>query len=137
MFVSVCLHSQHVSQSCCTHLITHPSHTRCLDTRDVEMNASSVITTLTHQIHDNWVAYSRIWSRRSLHRFYGRVQTYGKRSGVYTKAIVRHADIRDTNPSLGMTCPGDPHQRSPNAPKFDDGKSDVPVKQRGGWPRMS
>ena len=23
----------------------------------------------THQIHDNWVAYSRIWSRRSLHRF--------------------------------------------------------------------
>ena len=37
---------------------------------------------LTHQIHDNWVAYSRIWSRRSLHRFYGRAQTYGKRSDV-------------------------------------------------------
>ena len=33
--------------------------------------------TLTHQIHDNWVAYFRIWSRRSLHRFYGRAQTYG------------------------------------------------------------
>ena len=26
-------------------------------------------------IHDNWVASSRIWSRRSLHRFYGRAQT--------------------------------------------------------------
>ena len=37
---------------------------------------------LTHQIHDNWVAYSRIWSRRSLHRFYGRAQTYGNRSDV-------------------------------------------------------
>ena len=32
--------------------------------------------TITHQIHDKWVAYSRIWSRRSLHRFYGRAQTY-------------------------------------------------------------
>ena len=24
------------------------------------------------------------------------------------------------NPSLGMICPGDPHQRNPNAPKFED-----------------
>ena len=37
-----------------------------------------------------------------------------------TKAVVRHADIRDQNPSLGMICPGDPHQRNPNAPKFED-----------------
>ena len=36
------------------------------------------------------------------------------------KAVVRHADIRDQNPSLGMICPGDPHQRNPNAPKFED-----------------
>ena len=34
----------------------------------------------THQIHDNWVAYSRIWSRRSLS--YGRAQTYGNQSNV-------------------------------------------------------
>ena len=38
----------------------------------------------------------------------------------FTKAVVRHANIRDQNPSLGMTCPGEPHQRSPNAPKFED-----------------
>ena len=38
----------------------------------------------------------------------------------FTKAVVRHADIRDKNPSLGMICPGDPHQRNPNAPKFED-----------------
>ena len=38
----------------------------------------------------------------------------------FTKAIARHAYIRDQNPSLGLTCPGDPHQRSPNAPKFED-----------------
>ena len=38
----------------------------------------------------------------------------------FTKAVVRHADIRDQNPSLGMICPGEPHQRDPNAPKFED-----------------
>ena len=38
----------------------------------------------------------------------------------FTKAVARHADIRDQNPSLGMICPGEPHQRSPTAPKFED-----------------
>ena len=38
----------------------------------------------------------------------------------FTKAIAHHADIRDQNPSLGLICPGEPHQRSPNAPKFED-----------------
>ena len=38
----------------------------------------------------------------------------------FTKAVARHAKIRDQNPSLGMICPGEPHQRSPNAPKFKD-----------------
>ena len=28
--------------------------------------------------------------------------------------------FRDQNPSLGMICPGDPHQRYPDAPKFED-----------------
>ena len=38
----------------------------------------------------------------------------------FTKAVERHADIRHQNPSLGMICPGDPHQRNPSAPKFED-----------------
>ena len=38
----------------------------------------------------------------------------------FTKAIERHTKIRDQNPSLGYICPGEPHQRSPNAPKFED-----------------
>ena len=38
----------------------------------------------------------------------------------FTKAVARHAYIRDQNPSLGMICPGDPHQRNPNTPKFED-----------------
>ena len=38
----------------------------------------------------------------------------------FTKAIARHTKIRDQNPSFGHICPGAPHQRSPNAPKFED-----------------
>ena len=38
----------------------------------------------------------------------------------FTKAIARHTKIRDQNHSLGYVCPGEPHQRSPNAPKFED-----------------
>ena len=38
----------------------------------------------------------------------------------FPKAIARHTEIRDQNPSLGMICPGEPHQRSPNAPKFEE-----------------
>ena len=38
----------------------------------------------------------------------------------FTKAIARHTKIRDQNPSLGYICPGEPHQRSSNAPNFED-----------------
>ena len=38
----------------------------------------------------------------------------------FTKAVLSHANIRDQSPSLGYICPGDPHQRNPNAPKFED-----------------
>ena len=38
----------------------------------------------------------------------------------FTKAIARHTKIRDQNPSFGLSCPGEFHQRRPNAPKFED-----------------
>ena len=38
----------------------------------------------------------------------------------FTKAIARHTKIRDQSPSLGYICPGEPHERSPIAPKFED-----------------
>ena len=36
----------------------------------------------------------------------------------FAKAIARHTENRDQNPSLGYICPGEPHERSPNAPKY-------------------
>ena len=38
----------------------------------------------------------------------------------FKKAIARHNKIRDQNPSLGYICSGEPHQRSPNASKFEE-----------------
>ena len=35
------------------------------------------------RIHDKWVAYFKIWSRRSLQRFCGRAQTYWSQSDVF------------------------------------------------------
>ena len=50
----------------------------------------------------------------------------------FTKAVLRHAKIRDQNPSLGMICPGERHQRSPNAPKFEDRSQEETEWQKQG-----
>ena len=56
----------------------------------------------------------------------------------FTKAITRHADIRDQNPSLGFICPSERHQRRPNAPKFEDRSQEETEwqEQRGSWPKV-
>ena len=58
----------------------------------------------------------------------------------FTKAVLRHANIRDQKPSLGLICPGDPHHHNPlpqnlriGLKKRRKGKSDTPVKPRGKW----
>ena len=38
----------------------------------------------------------------------------------FTKALARHTKIQNQNPSLGFFCPSEPHQRTSNAPKFED-----------------
>ena len=50
----------------------------------------------------------------------------------FTKAIARHTKNRDQNPSLGMICPGEPHQRSTNALKFEDGSQEETEWQEQG-----
>ena len=50
----------------------------------------------------------------------------------FTRAIARHTKIRDQNPSLGYICPGEPHQRSPNAPKFEDRSQEETERQEQG-----
>ena len=47
----------------------------------------------------------------------------------FTEAVLRHANIREHKPSLGVICPGDPHQRHPNAPNFEDRSQEETEKQ--------
>ena len=52
----------------------------------------------------------------------------------FTNAVARHDNIRDQNPSLGMICPGGPHQRNTNAPKFED-RSQEETEWQERWAR--
>ena len=38
----------------------------------------------------------------------------------FKKAVARHTFFRDQNLSFSYVCPGEPHERSANAPKFED-----------------
>ena len=55
----------------------------------------------------------------------------------FTKAIARHTKFRDQNPSLGYSCPGELHERSPNAPKFEDRSQEGDRVARARCPRSS
>ena len=50
----------------------------------------------------------------------------------FTKAVAHQAKIRDQIPSLGYICPGEPHERSPNAPKFEDPSQEETESQEQG-----
>ena len=62
--------------------------------------------------HDVSPPKSVLWKSTDMPRPIQRVK--------FTKAIARHTKIRDQNPSHGYICPGEPHQRSPHAPKAED-----------------
>ena len=49
----------------------------------------------------------------------------------FKKAIARHTKIRDENSSLEYICPGEPHQRNPNAPRFEDRSQEKTEWQEG------
>ena len=55
----------------------------------------------------------------------------------FTKTIARHTKIRDPSPSLGFFCPGEPPQRSPNAPKFEDRSQEETEWQEQGSPEAA
>ena len=88
---------------------------------------------LTHQIHDNWVAFFQDMEPPKSSPILRKSSNTRKpiQCVKFTKAVVRHADIRDQNPSLGMICPGDPHQRNTNAPKFEDRSQEETEWQEG------
>ena len=93
-----------------------------------------------------WVPYFRIWSSRSLHRFCGRAQTYWSQSDVFdtlkpcyvmlTLETRIHRLEWFAQVILTSVTPLLQNLRI-CLRKSRNGKSDVPVKQRGGWLKAS
>ena len=75
------------------------------------------------KLHDKWVAYFKTWSRRSLHRFCGRAQTYWNQSDVFdsqkpwyvTPTFETKVHRSDTFAQVNLIS-----STNPNAPKFKD-----------------
>ena len=74
---------------------------------------------LVRNVMTNWNVFQDMKPPKSILRKSTNMQRPIQRV-KFTKAIARHTKIRDQNPSLGYICPGEPHERSPNAPKFED-----------------
>ena len=50
----------------------------------------------------------------------------------FTEVVARHTKIRDKNRSFGYICPVEPHERSPDAPKFEDRSQEATEWQEQG-----
>ena len=82
------------------------------------------------KLHDNWVAYFKIWSRRSLQRFYGRAQTYGSQSDVFIHQ--RRVASRQHSRPKSIAWNDLPRWSSsayPNAPKMEDRSQEETERQ--------
>ena len=88
--------------------------------REVIRNWDKIHLNVNLLMHGNWVAlFQDMTPPKSILRKSTDMPKSIQRV-KFKKAIARHAKIRDQNPSLGYICPGEPHERSPNAPKFED-----------------
>ena len=72
----------------------------------------------THQIHDNWVAYSRTWSRRSL--FSGGASTCRDQSNVWSSQRLLHVTPKFETKILRSDIFAQVNLISADAPKFED-----------------
>ena len=92
------------------------------------------------RLHDNWVSYLKTWSRRSLQRFCGRAQTYWSQSDVFDALKPCHVMLTFETKIhrlewfaqviLTSVTPMLQNLRI-GLKKRRNGKSEMPVKQRG------
>ena len=86
----------------------------------------------------------KIWSRRSLHRSCGRAHTYWSHSDVFDSLKPCYVMLTfETRTHLGMICPVILISVTPllqnlrtGLRRRRNGKSEVPGKQRGSWPKV-
>ena len=96
-----------------------------------------------HLMHGNWVAYFRTWRRRSL--FSGRAQTCRSQSNVSNSRRLLRVTLKFETKILRseIFAQGNFMSVAPTLQnlriglkKRQSGKSKVPAKQRGSWPKV-
>ena len=88
--------------------------------REVIRNWDKIHLNVNLLMHGNWVAYFRTWRRRSL--FSGSAQTCRSQSNVWNSQRLVHVILKFETKILrsDVFAQGEPHERSPNAPKIED-----------------
>ena len=86
---------------------------------------------LCWKLHDNWVAYFKIWSRRSLHRFCGRAQTHWSQSDVFNSLTPCYVTptFETRIHRLEWFAQVNLISVTPNAPKFEDRSQEETERQ--------
>ena len=111
--------------------------------KEVIRNWDKIHLNVDFLMHDNWVAYFRTWRRRSL--FSGRALTCRSQSSVWTSQRLLHVipkfetkiprSVTFVQVNLMSVAPTLRNLRIVHK-KRQSGKSKVPAKQRGSWPKM-
>ena len=110
--------------------------------KEVMRNWDKIHLNVSFLMHDNWVAYFRTWSRRSL--FSGRAPTCRDQSNVWSSRRLLHVtpkfetkiprSVTFVQVNLMSVAPTLRNLRIVHK-KRQSGKSKVPAKQRGSWPK--
>ena len=112
-------------------------------TRGVKKSWDKSLLNVDHLMHDNWVVYFKTWRSRSLS--YGRAQTCRNQSNVWKSRKLLHVTLKfDTKiPRSVISVQANLMSAAPTLQnlrivhkKRQNGKSKVPAKQRGGWPKV-
>ena len=110
--------------------------------REVIRNRDKIHPNVSFLMHDNWVAYFRTWRRRSL--FSGRALTCRNQSNVWSSQRLLHVipkfetkiprSVTFVQVNLISVAPT-LQNLSIGLKRRQSGKSKVPAKQRGSWPK--
>ena len=114
-----------------------------ISTVTLVMSWNEDLLDVEHPPHDSWVAYSRIWSRRSLHRSCGRAPTCRNQYNVLNSRRLLHVTLKfetkilrsDIFAKVNLVSAAPTLQNLRiGLRRRQSGKSKVPAKQRGSWP---
>ena len=110
--------------------------------RRVIRNWDKIHLNVNHLMHGNWVVYFRTWRRRSL--FFGSAQTCRSQSHVWSSQRLLNVTLKfetkilrsDIFAQVNLMSVAPTLQNLRIVTRRESGKTKVPAKQRGSWPKV-